>query len=397
MNDVATTTGVLHIRSQFFVDGGAETFLNALISHLRADSFRHHVALLLSPGIDRPCFCDHLLDAPGISLERTRIAWRRSAIRQIVDEVGRILDDGPYQVVHTHDFRASLVAACLRLRRRHRFRWVASAHGWFVKPFKVWLHGELEKILVRFADRIHLASERLYGWMRVPPRRRLVAIPYFLDPAVFSGDYDAARLRAEWGIPDECPLLGFVARLTPEKGHISLLRAMALVAERGIGFRLAVVGTGPMRPKLEALVQTLGLADRVIFTGYFPDAIEACNAFDLLVHPSLGETMAPALLEALCLGKPLVATDVGAHRDLVHHGKNGLVVPPGRPKALADAVAHMLAAPANLHRAAQESRHIRDSFLPPRVAPRYARLYQSLAPGTRALSTPTDSPVPGSC
>lgn len=385
------TTGVLHLRSQYFVDGGAETFLNALLSHLPADRFRHHVALLPRGDIDRPAFCEPLLGRPDCTVACTKIPWRRADLGRIVARVTEIVHAGDYRVLHSHDLRASVVAALVRRRLGRSCRWIASAHGWFTTPLKVRLHGEVEKLVVRLADRIHFASERLYRWLPLPPRRKLVAIPYFLDPARFREDYEPQRLRDLWGVPAGVPLLGFVARMTPEKGHLCLLRALARVAERHPDFRAVLVGKGPMRSRLEALTRSLGLEDHVSFVGYVEDALEACSAFDLLVHPSLGETMAPALMEAIHLGKPVVATDVGAHRELVRQGENGLLVPPGDHRALADAILQMLDDPDRLARAAHCSRSIRRDFLPESVAPRYGALYEELA---REAREPTSESAP---
>ena len=134
------------------------------------------------------------------------------------------------------------------------------------------------------------------------------------------------------------PVIGVVARLQPEKGVEYFLRAAAEVARSATGARFVVIGDGPLRRELEALAEQLGLGERVRFLGLRPDAPTLVAGFDLLAVPSLSEGTALRVLEAMAAGVPIVASAVGGIPDQIRHEREGLLVPPGDPAALATAI-----------------------------------------------------------
>jgi glycosyltransferase involved in cell wall biosynthesis len=136
----------------------------------------------------------------------------------------------------------------------------------------------------------------------------------------------------------DAPRGAFVGRLAPEKDLPTLLRAWAIVRRTHANARLTLVGHGPERPALEALIAELGLAGAVEITGAVGDVEARLRAADLFVLPSREEGMSVALLEAMALGIPLVATAIPGNRKLVTDFKHGRLVPPGDPEALARAV-----------------------------------------------------------
>jgi glycosyltransferase involved in cell wall biosynthesis len=141
--------------------------------------------------------------------------------------------------------------------------------------------------------------------------------------------------RADWR---DAPRAVFVGRLAPEKGLDTLVEAWALVRQAQPSARLTLVGEGPERPALEAKVAALGLAGAVDLPGAAGDVGGPLRAADLFVLPSREEGMSIALLEAMALGLPLVASSVPGNRRLVQDFKHGRLVPPGDPAALSRAV-----------------------------------------------------------
>jgi glycosyltransferase involved in cell wall biosynthesis len=150
-----------------------------------------------------------------------------------------------------------------------------------------------------------------------------------------------------------------VARLELQKDHMSLLRAAAMLP----GVRFIFAGEGPERANLEDRVARLGLGNRVIFLGQRDDVPHLLASSDLFVLPSLHEGLPLALLEAMALGLPVVASSIGGIREVVTDGKTGLLVPPGDPVALAGAIGRLFDDPElarRLSTAAQES--VRERF-----------------------------------
>jgi glycosyltransferase involved in cell wall biosynthesis len=145
------------------------------------------------------------------------------------------------------------------------------------------------------------------------------------------------------------PTVGIVGRLQPWKGQEIFLRAAARIVEARADIRFMVVGgailgwEGSYPDDLRRLAADLGIADRVHFAGHQADVHPWYDALDVVVHASFEEPFGLVLVEAMALGKPLVATNLGGPLEIVEDGTSGLLVPPGDPERLAEAVERILA------------------------------------------------------
>jgi glycosyltransferase involved in cell wall biosynthesis len=169
-------------------------------------------------------------------------------------------------------------------------------------------------------------------------------VPNGIDTRIFT-PRPREETRAELGLGD-VPLFVCAGRLDPDKGTHHAIRALTLLADRGYPAKLAVVGSGPDREKLEALAQGLGLARSVVFTGPQPHDVLAryLAAADAFLFPTqLNEAAPLAPLQALACGTPVIASSVGSVPELIESpGDNGLLVRPGDPEALAAAMRRVL-------------------------------------------------------
>jgi glycosyltransferase involved in cell wall biosynthesis len=191
----------------------------------------------------------------------------------------------------------------------------------------------------------------------------------------------AARLRADPGLRLELnggahgPLVLVPARLDPQKGHRHLIQAAVEVP--GATFLLA--GDGSERKVLNELAQSLGLGDRVVFLGYRGDIPALLAACDLVVLPSLYEGLPLSLLEAMAAGKPVIASRIGGVDELVANDENGLLVEPGDPHALAEAIRALLADPERRRRLARAgSEVVERRFSLAAASARISRIYEEL-------------------
>jgi glycosyltransferase involved in cell wall biosynthesis len=141
------------------------------------------------------------------------------------------------------------------------------------------------------------------------------------------------------------PLVVAAGALTPEKGHRVLLEAFARVADERHDARLIIAGDGPERVPLEALARSLNLLPRVHFAGAVPEAMDLIARAAILVQPSRREALGTALLEAMALGVPVIASATGGPAELLADG-HGVLVPPGDAARLAAAISELLADPA---------------------------------------------------
>jgi glycosyltransferase involved in cell wall biosynthesis len=150
------------------------------------------------------------------------------------------------------------------------------------------------------------------------------------------------RLRA---LHDGRPVVGFAARLHPQKAPLLLLDALEELQRRAIPFAAALVGDGPLADAVQERIARTELRDHVLVLPFCPDAAAILAGFDVYALPSLWESLPIALLEAMSAGLPVVAADTGGVREAVLNGDTGLLHPPGDATALADALQRLLTDP----------------------------------------------------
>ncbi|ASJ52688.1 glycosyl transferase [Brevibacillus formosus] len=157
---------------------------------------------------------------------------------------------------------------------------------------------------------------------------------------------DRNRLRAEWNIPEDVFLFGTAARFVPVKGLPILLDAFhTLVADKKETPYLVLIGDGSERAALEAKVKELGLESLVRFAGFRQDIPACLHALDGFVHSSLYEGLGYTIIEAMASEVPVVASNVGGVKEFVFDGETGLIVEPGNPALLAQAMEQLWTSP----------------------------------------------------
>ncbi|HCA46870.1 MAG TPA: hypothetical protein DEP45_05760 [Armatimonadetes bacterium] len=160
-----------------------------------------------------------------------------------------------------------------------------------------------------------------------------------------------AGLREGLGLPEGVPVACVVGRLTPWKGHQTLLRAWSEVLSRVPDAHLLIVGEVAFwedgyAAELRALADSLGISKRVAWSGFREDVPEVLRAVDLLVLPSIHEPFGRVVIEGMAAGLPVVATASGGVPEIVREGETGLLAPPEQPGPLGEAIARVLADPA---------------------------------------------------
>ncbi len=218
-------------------------------------------------------------------------------------------------------------------------------------------HDEIvsEGLVVRLIDRLTLKWTQSIVCCSEAVRRsvlsnigeageRCTIIPFGVDVDRYR--QSSAATRREFGLSEEGAVIGTVCRLVePKKGLGVLLHAMEELKRRHgkPPCQLLVVGDGPSRADLEALTDRLGLSGWVLFAGTRRDVPRLLQLLDVFVLPSLYEGFGIAILEAMAIGKPVVATTVGGIPEFVNQGETGVLVEPGNVPALADAIDQLLA------------------------------------------------------
>lgn len=155
----------------------------------------------------------------------------------------------------------------------------------------------------------------------------------------------ASEIRSEIGLPPTGLLVGMVARLAPQKGIGEFIRATAIAGQTWPAAGFVLAGDGPLMPEAQALCEELGLQRRLHLLRHVDWARELIGVLDILVVASLTEGSSVVAMEAMALGKPVVATSVGGVPEVVADGQTGLLVEAGNPEALAGAIVELLADP----------------------------------------------------
>jgi glycosyltransferase involved in cell wall biosynthesis len=151
-----------------------------------------------------------------------------------------------------------------------------------------------------------------------------------------------AAVRARYGIPPGARVIGSIGRLDAQKGNVHLLAALPAVIEHQPDVRLLVVGEGELMEAHRAQARALGIADRVVFTGFSAEIPLLQSCLDVQVFPSLFEGTPLTLFEAMSMGRTIVATSVDGLGEVLRHEDTGLLVPPADPAALAQALVRVL-------------------------------------------------------
>jgi glycosyltransferase involved in cell wall biosynthesis len=182
-------------------------------------------------------------------------------------------------------------------------------------------------------------------------------------------------------LDERTPLAIYTGRLHAAKGLESLIAAWTKVVQRRLDARLWLVGEGPEHAALERQIHSLGLAGRAALVGSFDNVEDMLLAADLFVLPSFEEGLSIALLEAMAIGLPVVASDIPGNRRVVQDDIHGLLVPPGDSAALANAIERVFAAPswaAGLGAAARQ--RVQDHYSLDRMVDEHLDLFRNLAP-----------------
>ncbi len=205
-----------------------------------------------------------------------------------------------------------------------------------------------------------------------------------IDVARWNPELASGPVRAELGMSATAPVIACIARVFRPKGHVELIRAVALVQKEFPDVKLLVVGqdypkgTGHSA-ELRALARELGVADSVVFTGQRADVARVLAASDIYAMPSFGEPFGLVYAEAMAMRRPVVALDNGGTPEVVEHGKSGLLSPTGDIDKLAGHLLALIRDPALRARMGEYGRQVVEArFTPERLARDVARVYASL-------------------
>jgi glycosyltransferase involved in cell wall biosynthesis len=319
-------------------------------------------------------------DCAGVSLETIpeRGALDASVPRALRALAARVRPD----LIQTHAVKSHFLARLAGLPAYAP--WIAFHHGYTWPTLKAKAYNQLDRWSLRAAVRVLTVSrpfrDQLIAFGVQPERIEIVhnAIPAGWGARACE-PREAASLRARTGIGPEKKVLLIVGRLSREKDHLTLLEAIRQLPS-DLAVHLVVVGDGPERPRIEERVRQLNLGERVTLTGHQSSAEPWYGIADVAVLSSLSEGSPNALLEAMATGIPVVATAVGGVPEIVTDGESALLVQPGDPGQMSEALARILTEPRLAGRLKKRSLElIPERYEPEARARKLVAIYRSLA------------------
>lgn len=316
--------------------GGAETLLVSAARVADHERFRYDVAYLLPwksqlvPRLTAAGARVHLLGRSASDL-RWVLALRRLVLRE------------RYDVLHLHSPLVAGVARLLVLTLPRRKRPVVvstehntwSSYAWPTRILNALLH-------TRDAKRYAVSHDVEHSiWPHARQGVEVLVHGLVLDDAAADRPHRDS-VRGRLGVGPKDVLIGTVANYREQKGYPDLLAAAAAVLREEPRARFIAVGQGPLEQEIKARHAALELGGRFRLLGFREDVLDILSACDVFALASLHEGFPIAVMEAMAMGVPVVATSVGGVPDAVQPGLNGFIVPPGRPHELAAALLEMV-------------------------------------------------------
>jgi glycosyltransferase involved in cell wall biosynthesis len=255
------------------------------------------------------------------------------------------LKTGTIELVHAHNGRTALLAAAA-VKLAGTGRAVATQH--FLAPAHVTRQGvkaivsrATHRWVNRHISRFIAISEAAKAGMLARGQatsEQISVVPNGMPPPDLTRLASAQSIRAELGISPDATLIVAVARLEPEKSLETLVAAMHIVAEAEPSAVCVIAGDGTQKDALLAQIASGGMSGQVNLVGFRSDALALMEAGDIFILPSLKEPFGLVLIEAMSVGKPVIATRSGGPLEIVVEGETGLLVAPAAPAEMGEAI-----------------------------------------------------------
>ena len=373
-------TKILHITFNMGF-GGTEQVIRQLVTALPAERF-HNQILCIDGYVGE---IGRQLQGSGIQT----IALKRGKGFDIhlVKNIRQIIREQGIDIVHCHQYTPWVYGWMAAWGTKARV--VFTEHGRFHPDryrYKAILFNPFFALTTEAVVAISNATRDALTRYEFLPRRRIQVIYNGLGPLDVAPEA-RSEVRKALGIASDELLLGTVARLDPVKNQLMMLASFKEVLKIKANTWLLLVGDGPSRQSLESAAEDLGIAERVIFTGFIENPARYLAAMDIFLLSSHTEGTSMTLLEAMNLGIPAVATRVGGNPEIVTDGKTGILTEPNSVQSFSKAMVRLLESPELCDYMAANSREtFRQKFSVETMAVSYAGIYDSACRSERALA-----------
>jgi glycosyltransferase involved in cell wall biosynthesis len=337
----------MKVKILFVIDGmefgGGERVFTQIINGLPLDQYESFLA-------SRPqdSFYQAISQTP---VQRYPVDFSNRFNPAIMFRLIKIIKDHKIDIVHGQGARAEFfarLASGLFCRSRFVSTIAMPVEGYDVGPMKMLLYRAFDRFSERFVDRFLVVSSVLAQTMiqgHGIPQEKVVKIYNGIETDYYKPhdqEEGRRRVRQEYSVNDSEVLIGSLGRLVWQKGFEYFIHAMPILIRDLPEAKFLIVGEGPLRQELEGQTRSLGIQDRLVFTGHRNDIRDMMAAMDIIVIPSLLEGFPMITLEAMAMEKPIVTTSIDGIMEQIRDGMEGLLIAPKSPPALAQAVKRLV-------------------------------------------------------
>ena len=298
---------------------------------------------------------------------------------QVQKQVKQLIQDEEIQIVHAHGSRAA--SNVLYTIKQMHIPFIYTVHGWsfhddqsfWVRKLRSWS----EKLICHYAnDVICVSQSNADTGLDVFGLQSAHVIENGINLDRFNPDSHFKDLRREFGFSDSDIVVGFVARCTLQKNPVDFLNAIKVAHEKENRIKGLFVGEGDMDAEVDRFIEDNQMHSYVFRSAFRTDVPDLLHCMDVYCLPSLWEGLSIALLEAMAMGKAIIATPTDGTKELIVDGKNGLVVPFNDVQAIVDAIGRFVKDNGLMSRCSDEARKVVEKrFNAQRVADSVSVIY----------------------
>lgn len=354
--------------------GGGESHLMDLVEFLDKEKFK---PLILS--FTDGAMIDHFKKK---GVDTFVIHTERPFDPKVWKAVSALINKELPDLVHIHGTRA--FSNLLWPLKKKNIPVVYTIHGWSFNSSQGFARKTVatiaERIFTKRADaNINVSFSNKDTGTQVIPGMKSVVIHNGVNLSIFNKEGLYPDLRSQLHIPADAFLAGFIARMTVQKDPLTMVKAFASFAARNPKAYLLMVGDGELKAAAQALARELSVDGRIVFEGFRKDIAAVLNIIDVYCLPSLWEGFSIGLLEAMAMGKPVIASAVDGTCEVIQHDVNGLLITPRSESELSHALERLSADTALRERLKEKAfGAITDEFNAAKVASKTEEIYSGL-------------------
>lgn len=371
-------TTVMHLKSGFRKSiemRGAEVFVLTLVENLNISRFNVIAVFLKDKIADEFAFLDQLKQK-GITTEVINLRGRYDVTS--IFRLRKLIRKHNVNMLHCHGYKGNVIGFFATLFTKTKR--ITTVHGWTQVDFKVMMYELIDKIVIRYYDKLIAVSEDIKKQLLsyAVPRNKIFVVHNGIDVARFS-PRKKGKLKREFKISARYKIIGTIGKLSKEKGHKYFLKAATEIKKKYSNVKFVIVGEGALKRKLKTLAKKVKIENSVIFVGFREDIPEILDDFDIFVLSSVREGIPLVLLEALAKAKPVVSFEVGGIPEVITNGETGILVQARNYKSLAENVVSLLNKPQLAKKIAKKGQErVKKDFNLEAMTDKYQEIYQQI-------------------